>query len=154
MERFERLVMPEPNSGCWLWDGGIGPHGYGRIRVGRLGVDRRNALAHRLSWELHLGSIPAGLCVCHRCDNRACVNPGHLFLGTKRDNTADMVRKGRGGRPPVHYGPANPKAKITQEIADAIRSSPLGVVRAGREFGLSPSQIHTIRTGKNWSIEP
>lgn len=149
-ERFERSFIPEPNSGCFLWTGSVDQTGYGKMRVGTAGIDRRTVWAHRLSWELTNQKVPDGLCVCHRCDVRACVNPAHLFLGTKADNSADMVRKGRGGRPAVMRGARNGNAKITMEVADAIRASALGVVRAARQFGISPSQVHAIRSGKNW----
>lgn len=146
MDRFMANVLPEPNSGCWLWDGTLSNSGYGLLK---LPSDRRNYLAHRVSWELHKEPIPAGLFVLHCCDNRACVNPDHLFLGTKRDNTADMMRKGRNVFRPLS-GEANGNAKIDEETVRAIRKSPLGVVRASRAFGISPSQIHAIRKGKSW----
>ncbi len=93
--RFESKIYPEPNSGCWLWDGGIGRGGYGRFAVGR-----KTLRAHRVSYELHVGAVPRGeghhgTCVLHKCDNPPCVNPAHLFLGTNSDNTADRHAKGR-----------------------------------------------------------
>jgi hypothetical protein len=91
-ERFAKYVHPEPNSGCWLWVGNAIPHGYGIIRINK---PRTQRLAHRVSWQVHRGDIPTGLCVLHRCDNRLCDNPDHLFLGTQRDNLQDMLRKGR-----------------------------------------------------------
>lgn len=93
LDGFLPRVEPEPMSGCWLWTGSIGSHGYGDLRTG--GV---HYLAHRLSWELHHGHIPPGLSVLHRCDNQRCVNPGHLFIGTHADNMRDMWSKGRGHR--------------------------------------------------------
>jgi hypothetical protein len=77
-------------AGCWEWIADRTAKGYGRKRWGS-----RVVLAHRLSWELANGPIPAGLSVCHHCDNPPCVRPSHLFLGTARENVRDMVQKGR-----------------------------------------------------------
>ena len=80
-------------SGCWGWVGASSGAGYGHTRIGG-----RNISAHRTSWELHFGAVPDGMCVLHRCDNRRCVRPDHLFLGTLSDNSRDCVEKGRHGQ--------------------------------------------------------
>ena len=91
-ERFIEKVEPEPNTGCFLWAGGQNGRGYGSIGKGGR---ERGLLAHRVSWEITHGMIPAGLSVLHRCDVTWCVNPAHLFLGTALDNAMDCSRKGR-----------------------------------------------------------
>ena len=90
-DAFLSNYIPVPESGCWLWLGGTSRHGYGQ-----LGGHRKNVLAHRAFYVAHKGEMPAGVCVCHKCDTPLCVNPDHMFLGTQKDNAIDRERKNRG----------------------------------------------------------
>jgi len=81
-------------DGCWIWTGSTNKKGYGQMSQGKRGL--RPLHVHRVSWEIHNGQIPDDQCVLHRCDNPACVRPDHLFLGTEKENTRDMMSKERG----------------------------------------------------------
>jgi hypothetical protein len=107
-------------------------------------------------WELEYGEVPDGLLVCHRCDNRACVNPAHLFLGTHRDNTADMIAKGRKNQASV-AGTANPRARLTEDQVREIRAElrrGVGPTELGKRYGVGHGTITSIKSGKNWSSIP
>ena len=125
---------------------------------GAFGLHGKLRSAHRVSFELANGPIPEGQCVLHRCDVRACVNPDHLFLGTKGDNNRDAFAKGRakpptpfrGGTPPVCRGTKNGNAKLTPELVLEIRASE-GTTRAlGRRFGVDKKTISDIRANRTW----
>jgi hypothetical protein len=141
---------------CWLWTGCTSDFGHGTIRVqGRL------YRAHRVSWEIANGDISEGLCVLHRCDVPACVRPEHLFLGTKADNTADMMQKNR-GRYVTHRGEAVGTAKLTRsQVADIRRryGPPPGRGRSrgkptqhdlAAEYGVSQGTIGFIVREETW----
>lgn len=92
MQRFEETTMPIPWSGCHIWLGSLTHNGYGIFFRDK---NHRNERAHRFAYALKHGPIPEGMQVCHSCDERSCVNPDHLFIGSAQDNTDDMMRKGR-----------------------------------------------------------
>lgn len=140
------LVLVRDDLGlCWEWRGRPNSAGYGRITddSGKL------MFAHRMSYRLHRGVDPAGMYVCHRCDNPPCVNPDHLFLGTNRDNMADMVSKGRQMRG-VRYG----RARLTEaDVREIRRLCGLGVVqrRIAEAFRIAPSVVTLIKQRKAWA---
>lgn len=144
------FAYSEDEGDCWIWRGSLNATGYGRTRV-----DGVHWAAHRLSWAVHNGPIPDGLFVCHRCDNRRCVKPAHLFLGTAADNNADMIAKGR-SRPghPDNRGEKNPRAKLSERdvmaIRDALSAGAIGCVLA-RQYSVSKQLISAIRTGQRWT---
>ena len=131
-----------PLATCWEWQSSRRPDGYGEFRL-----YRTTLRAHRVSWRLFNGPIPRGLCVLHHCDNRKCVRPSHLFLGTRPDNMADKIRKGRDLR-----GEAHPLAKLTEADVLAIRASTGTHKETAAQYGVSPSRISYIRTRKHWTL--
>lgn len=140
----DRLWRRVDKSGdCWIWTGAVSKSGYGVIQEAGLGS--RNLTPHRLSYELHKGAIPAGYVVMHSCDNRLCVNPDHLSVGTPQENIWDMVRKGRN---PVLVD----KIVLTPEIVRRIRNNPkIRNIDFARELGVHPSTIRSVRIGRTWS---
>jgi hypothetical protein len=137
-------------SGCWLWTGSRGSHGYGQVTI-----RRRVLTVHRLVWEALFGPIPQGSCVLHRCDVRNCVRPDHLFLGTRGENSADMWSKGRGISPPnfVRRGEEHRSAKLTAGDVRSIRTrAALGANRGdlARNFGVTRSLIGQILRRRIW----
>lgn len=133
------------DDGCWEWQAGRGPQGYGAIRI-----PTKTKRAHRVSYELFRGPIPDGLLVCHHCDNPGCVKPSHLFVGTTADNMHDRDRKGRGNQ---RGGEQHPNAKLSGEdvlvIRELCESGSLQKVVADR-FGVTFQEISKIVTRKIW----
>lgn len=141
VDRFLARVAPDPNTGCWLWTGGLFGNGYGHV-VGR---DGRGS-AHRFAYTHFRGPIPSGLVVCHTCDVRACVNPDHLFLGTQADNVADRNQKGRHAR-----GERIGGAKLTAaQVLEIFQSSDCQRDLAAR-YGVEDKAIWRIRSGRRWA---
>lgn len=146
---FQNFGQPNEN-GCRIWTGGsFKKSGYGRICEG--GDKGKTIYAHRLSWTIHYGDIPSGLCVLHRCDVRMCVNPDHLFLGTNAENMADKVAKGRQSR---QSGESNPSAKLTKGDVEEIRrrysSGLISQETLAEYFGVSQTLIGMIVRERIW----
>lgn len=158
LNRFWKNVFK--TDSCWNWTGYSGDKRYGRIKI-----KRKQIAAHRLSWTIHNGEIPDGLIVCHKCDNTKCVNPDHLFVGTNKDNSLDMVSKGRQAFGARHgkythpesapTGEKNGRAKITTGDAESIillnKQFGIAYSKLVKMFGVSKSQIHRIVNGESWA---
>lgn len=155
IDRFSRLYIPEPNSGCWLWLGYLNPDtGYGFFRFSTDPSESQES-SHRASWLLHCGEVPHEMHVCHRCDVRCCVNPDHLFLGTQSDNMSDAAQKGRlrhkAGRSYAGIqGERHPAAKLTETDVIEIRGSDRPGREIARRFGVAPMTVRRIRLGLTW----
>lgn len=135
---------------CWEWIGGCTPRGYGRFED-RSEARHKLFQAHRFAYQMLVGAIPSGLLVCHHCDNRRCVNPEHLFLGTDLDNAKDKIRK---GRHQSTAGDKNGNAKLTPEEIAEIRRSGEGRSTLAKRFSVSRSTIDGILTRKRWKHIP
>lgn len=147
LDRFESKVYRDPMCGCWLWTGAAKENGYGAFSF-----RGRCSYAHRVSFQMHHGPIPLGMHVCHRCDTPACVNPAHLFLGTAKENYADMRRKGRGKGPALgsaHTPACKLTAKQAKEIIQQRRAG--GSLKAiAARFSVSDSTVSMVARGKTW----
>ncbi len=162
IERFWLYV--NKTEGCWEWQSTIGTGGYGMFWL-----QGRSRIAHKVSYiiehSIAYDSIPSGIFVCHSCDNRRCVRPDHLWLGTTDDNMADMVAKGRslkGARNASHIaggayqrGELNGRAKLTPEQVIEIRRRSTthyhGLwTQLAREYDVTPVAIRNIVKGKLW----
>lgn len=124
---------------------------------GMFNVNKTIYYAHRIAYQLHYGPPPIGPLVLHRCDNRTCCNPSHLFLGTDKDNVADMIAKGRNNKDRSCYlrGSNSPVAKLDEKQVLDIRSKMLGAKRGtagilATEYGVHLSLIHLIAKRKIW----
>ena len=139
-KRFHSRYEIMPN-GCWNWLGKKMPNGYGRINLGS-----KYQYAHRISWFLKHGEFPKQF-ACHKCDNRSCVNPDHLFEGNAKDNTTDAIRKNR-----LATGEKHGLTRITIDQAREIKSSSENQHKMAKRFGISQGQVSRIRRGLDWKF--
>lgn len=141
------IIRPELGP-CWVWTGATTRDGYGR-----LWFFDRDSQVHRVSYELHVGPVPPGKLVRHRCDNRPCVRPEHLLPGTIADNNRDTVERGR-----THRGERVHSAKLTQEQVFAIRvlfaAGEATRYELARRFNVTHRTICYVIKGRSWKHEP
>lgn len=142
-ERFHSKVAVGSSDECWEWTACVKSNGYGEMVLWR----GRGEAAHRIAWVLEFGDIPAGMCICHECDNKTCCNPSHMFLGTHKDNMEDMVSKGRHN--PV-FGQRSDKALTTRlvMIAKQMRAAGAKQTDIAAHIGASQSWVSEVLRGK------
>ena len=154
-DRFWCKVARGTESGCWIWQGATAKNGYGAIGLGRRaeGIE----YSHRVAWTIANGTIPDRLYVLHRCDNRRCCNPSHLFLGTHADNMRDAASKGRLAAQAtpecLARGESHPNARLTADDVRTIRALRQLGVRTwpiANEFGVSRSLVCLINANRIW----
>lgn len=153
-ERLNRLADVRGPADCWNWRSAT-RNGYGRLMIGsRAAGTRRSVSAHRLAYEIHFGEIPSGLEVCHRCDNRRCINPAHLFVGTKQDNVDDREAKGRNK---IMRGENNGNAKLDQaKIARMreLRASGMTFAGIAKLVGVDKKTAMRAIKGQSYVVPP
>ncbi len=142
--RFWEKVDVKSDSECWNWNAGVVSSGYGVICIKYL-----NYCAHRISYYIHYKKDPGELLVCHECNNKLCVNPQHLFLGTQQDNVQHAFDTGI----VIHKGNLHPNARFRDSHSHEIRklADTMSQGKIAKLFNVSPSAIWQILTRKTWS---
>lgn len=140
IDHFKGVNVSDPDA-CWERPG-VKPRSYQHVKI-----DGKIHIATRILWQVMFGPIPAGMCICHSCDNPRCVNPRHLWLGTHNDNMADRNAK---GRTDDRRGDSNPKAKLTLPDVIAIRLSTERTVELARRYGVTWATVNSARIGRTW----
>lgn len=139
--RFFKKIL---KNDCWVWTAGTNSYGYGQIKINYKYVG-----AHRMSYIIHSKKgIPEGKLICHTCDNRLCVNPKHLYVGTKYSNAQDCVNKNRQTR---LRGIDNGNTKLTTLEVIEIRKSKLSSYKIAAKYNVTPSTIRSVRNKNRWA---
>lgn len=145
-KRFLLRVGKATPTGCTEWTGALKKKWHGQWRNAEGGIE----LTHRAAWRLFVGPIPEGMYVLHKCDNPACVNPKHLFLGSQSDNLKDMWTKDR-AKPGVSLGEKHGMSKLTADLVLEIRSSTESGASLARRMGVTQTTISEVRRRKTWN---
>lgn len=155
-ERFWDKVAKRGPTECWEWHGARLTNGYGFLFAGpTYERNERFVKAHRISWEIHNGDVPDGLCVLHHCDNPPCVNPSHLYVGTRADNAHDRAVRKR-GKEQHQNGEQNDNAKLTEAQVRAIIVELQKLPRRSQtliaeQYGVKQPQVSRIMRRKSWA---
>lgn len=150
LDKLSNFIISD--SGCWEYQGGLAPNGYGRFQICLRGGSpiKRTVAAHRVAYAYNFGVDPGDKYVCHRCDNPVCICPAHLFLGTPKQNSDDMVKKGRSMD---QSGANNHACKLDEDIVLAVVrliTKGWSNKRIAELLPVSHSQVSHIRLGKSW----
>jgi uncharacterized protein YjiS (DUF1127 family) len=145
---WSKVTITNNINDCWLWTRACFSNGYGAFQL-----EGKQKRAHRMAWEIIYGSIPNGLCVCHKCDVRLCCNPLHLFLATSEENTQDKVSKGRQARNKGLKSGKSAKLNPSQveEIRQRYALKELNQYELADVYGVKQQQISRIVNHKRWS---
>jgi len=141
---FWEKVKKGNEDDCWEWIAGKARGGYGEF-----GIKRKIYMAHKISWELVNGEVPDNLCVLHKCDNPACVNPKHLFLGTRIENNNDKVTKGRQAKGEKH-GMSKLNEEQVRKIRELYLTGNYSQSKLGQLFNVQEAAIQKIVNYKTW----
>lgn len=143
---WAKVSVTANTENCWEWQGVLTNRGYGQTT--KIIAGEKFVGAHRIAYRLYYGISPKNLCVLHECDNPKCVNPNHLFLGTKAENSADMVRKGRANKGENVHGSKLTGEKV-MEIRRRLRNGERGS-SLSREFRVGSSAMFKIHHNQSW----
>jgi hypothetical protein len=142
IERFWLRV--EKTESCWNWLGSTEKDGYGR-----LDIKYKHYRAHVFSWTLHNGPVPDGLFICHKCNNRRCVNPDHLYAGTPKENAIDTMRSGN-----CAVGEGNGNSQLNETSVKAILNDERPYGKIAKDYGTTETTIYNIKNRKTWKHIP